>query len=109
MTQAADLSHPRTGIWRRERRSHSNRSEEGHRAGGMHSHSPRLNQAAANSEYAAYEQQRPTRNPQGSTIPQADPLCYFLLKGPVTDPHEYSKDSYSRYGFVFPANRAPAT
>lgn len=83
----------------------------------MDSHLPRLNQATADSEYSTNEQQRPTPSPQYNTIPHADQLdlddrlttCYFLLKGPVTDPHEYSKDTYSRYGFVFPSNRAPAT
>ena len=63
MTQTADISHPRTGIWRHEQRSHSNRSEDGHKEGGMDSHSPRLNQATANSEYSPYEQQRPTLSP----------------------------------------------
>ena len=75
MTQTADISHPRTGIWRHEQRSHTNRSEDGHKEEGVDSHSPRLNQATDNSEYSPYEQQRPTLSPQYSTIPQADQLA----------------------------------
>lgn len=75
MTQTADISHPRTGTWRQEQRSHSNGSEDGCRGGGIDSHLPRLNQATADSEYSTYEQQRPTPSPQYSTIPHADQLA----------------------------------